>query len=646
MAKEVTPRTWVLEIGEANRRYSDAPFDLIPPTSPVIAAFGTPTISALGVQVTLPAVDARTTISGYVIEYSSNGGLTWAEITVGPTTILNGIMIPNLLPGQQYKIRVSALDNSIARNRGLPSNIITQTTDSGVPSDGLWPNWPIMNVAAHQGNASLTILDATKHSQLADKDLVMFQSFYPNTGRLQSRIAAITSIRALQDSPMDTQFIQYVQPFAVAKTFPSTPGQNESEITKELIEDGTKGNNRWYIHRTNDESDAGRVENFFSPTTQWAANFCHAPAETNSLGQTYGQAYWNEWDTRWHIGSDDIRPYLFGVFRDACTARSVPLLQNNGANTVTDDVDFNYDDVAENQVDFGTAANSGATQWSAGQLRLKAEFEAKFSGKFFIPNGAEWDLNYGSANKPPLPLSNHPFYRKWEIFMDEVSNNNAGLLRDTTLATGYKYSGGGSAASLFKGWAVQERFLKLDADIPASIGKGCLMGQSSMNDRTPTQDDIEFARTMSLVCLLVERVCPAVQAPARVFSLDELLVELGPPDAPRTMGTLNENTLAFTLRAPDATVGTAKFYWAQFAKGIVVWRGDNPTVGVWPSGTAVSVTLPSPGVGKVWKMLNANTYVNPKTGRATRNQSPSINNGATVTTLSLKPMQARLLVKV
>lgn len=518
----------------------------------------------------------------------------------------------------------------------------------------LWANWPWMNVAAHQGNSAGTLLDFSTHPMIADKDLMMVQESYPTVPRMQARIDAFENVWAQQvGSPMHTQFMPHVIPSVADKNFPAVPGQGGEEITKELIDSPTDGNERWYMHITGNQTPAGRVEDFFNPGGTWAVNIGHKLSDVNSLGETFAVAFYKKWDSKLHIGAVDIRPYWTGMFQDVTTVRPVVVKQNNGSIDVTNNVDFNYDGVAEVRGSFNGSSTAGGSQYAAGQMRLKAALEARFAayGWWMMPNAAEWDLNFSDGSgAPDLPLSNHPCYRGWEVTFDEVANNSLGLRRDLTTPTGYRYSGGGSPATLFLGWATQEKMIKLDANIPAKIGHGAVVGQSSMNDRVPTQDDIAFARTMSLVCMLTERIAASVQAPQRVFSLDETLVELGNPVAPRTMGAFNETTRTFQQRTPDRTVVvgavTATFHWSVFQKGIIVFRSDNPTVGTWPSGdAAVSCTLPSAGAGFKWQRLGP-VYQNPITKRTTRNQTPTLNNGADVTSVLLKPYEAVLIRKV
>ncbi len=644
MAKNANAKAWTLAVGELTRRWSDQPFDLTAPSAPTIAALGSPTSTSVGVQVTVPSVDNRTGINSYQVELATDVGgpfLLRSIISVAEAT--TGTIITGLGSSTQYFVRLRGVDGAISHNVSLPSNVVQQTTGSAAGAAGFWPNWPIMNCNCVQGNSLLT---SSQYSMLADMDLVIFQSFYPTTARLQSRIAGILAIRALQSAPMFTRFFIYCQPRATLKTVTS-PGNGELEINKALIEDGVKGNSNWIVHRVGDQTATGRVENEFTPASQWQCNMAVLVAGNNSLAENYAFAYCKEWNTKWVIGGDDIRTYLAGAFQDAVYQVPPPMFQNNGATSITDH-DFNANGVADSRTDYSGGANAGGRFWAEGNLEFKAQFESRFPGKYLVVNSASWaGFAFNGSGSPPLPMNVWPYYRKWELALREVSNFNLGLRLSGT--TGYQYNGGGSASSFFRDYHAQEKCLKLDANMPAAIAKGAVLLQGNGQNRTPNQDDYEFVRACSLVALLVERGAPCIQlSGATPFSLDELLVKLGNPLSTRSMGTLNETTLSFTLRTADQTVGVAKFYWAEFEEGIVIWRGDNPAIAAWPSGAGAAVvcTLPSPGGGKKWQMLNAASYVNPVTARTTRNQSPSLNNGADVTQISLKPMHAVLIRRV
>lgn len=615
--------------------------DITPPSTP--GGVTATALSTSAIRITWnPCTDTGGSgLSGYRVLRSTTSGGSYSQVSQDLTVSSLSYDDTGLSASTQRFYRVVAFDGNA--NVSAQSPIVNATTQANPPAqtDSWWPNWPIMNATLLQGSASSTYLDPANHSMIADKDWVGIQSIYPTTSRIQARRDAMAAVRALQASPMRTRFFIYCQPRATFKTI-TNPGNNELEVNKELIDDPVKGRESWYVHRVNSPTIAGRVENEFDVNNHWQVNMAVLVGGLNSFGENYAFAYWKEWNLRWVIGADDLRPSLDGVFMDAVEQRPPPMSQNLGTLSITDH-DFNGDGVADLRGVFSAASNAGGRMWSQGNMEFKAQYEARNPGKFVIPNSATWDTMYLDGDGAPSPMSSGVMYRQWEVILDETTSFSLGP-RIASGGTSY-FTQGGSASGYFRNYELQERHLKLDANIPAAIGRGAVLCHATAINRVPTQTDIEFVRTLSLLPLLTERGAPCVQqGGARPFSLDELLVELGNPIATRSMGTLNESTIAWTMRAADQSVGVARFYWARFEKGIVVARLDHPTLGVWPSSdAAVSCTLPAPGTGKKWQLLNAQTYVNPITGRATRNQTPTLNNGADVATVSLRPLHAMLV---
>lgn len=410
-----------------------------------------------------------------------------------------------------------------------------------------WPSGPVKNMTCLQGDS---LLDPAEYSELADKDVVIFQSFYPTVARLQSRINAINAIRALQVGRPQTKFFLYMS----AETWKVTPapGNNAKDITRELIDDPVKGNVRWQVHRVGDPTNSGLVESEFDPPTFRQVNCAVLVAGLNSLAENYAQAFWKEWDNRLHIGALDLRPLLAGVFFDVFCHIPPPMTQNNGALNITDP-DFDTNGVVDVMTLFGAASNAGARKWCEGMLEIKAQFESRFPGKHMIPNMATYNGDF-KAGLGPLPMSLDPYYRKFELPLDEVCNFEAAL-RIAPDGVSYNFTGNGSMTSFFRMYEIQEHALKLDANIPATLGKGAVPMHINGIDRAPTSTDIDFMRFWSLISLLVERAAACTQLSGRrAFQLDELLLEFGNPLAARSMGTFSETTTLFTMRSPDRTV--------------------------------------------------------------------------------------------
>lgn len=506
-----------------------------------------------------------------------------------------------------------------------------------------WPNWPIMLTSCVQSVGPGGI-DA---DMAADHNAIIFQSFYPTTTRMQARCDAIDDIWALQDqTKIVTRFFQYLTPAVTYKVLPN-PIDNERAFNLELIlaESPRISNSpRWKVHRVNQPGDAGLCETLFAPDTDHQVNIT-AGAGVNSLGEDYATAYWKKYDNTW---TQAYKDRLAGIFHDVFNQRPAQLFQNNGA-TAVNDPDYDNDGIADLRASYGTGPGNGGTQWALGGLNTFAKFRLRFPDKRMIVNGARWDFDYFDSGGDPPPPSQAPFFRQNELTLDESVNSNLSL---TPTGTGWNVAGTpgatGRLSAFYRAYTIQEKFLKLESTIGSAV-KGAVLMHCPGNNQIPTSADLEVMRFVSLASLLVERASPCTSAgTSRVWTIDEMLFDLGNPVGPRTMGTLNESDMTLDMRDPDFTNGTfGKFFWAIFEKGMVLINGATPSTGVFPSAdAAVACTLPSPGAGFKWQRLNVLNYVNPRTGRAMRNQSPTINTGADVgSTISLKPLHAIMLRK-
>lgn len=638
----------MLVLGEENRRYSDAPFDVVGPTAPTLLIDGgNSTDHSITVSVQSPSIDTRHATNAYVFEIATNPAGPWTELTaVGRTLAESGYEIVNLLPSTVYYVRARGRDSSAAQNCSPTYSPVvsgTTTAPSGAGA-GYWPNWPMMNVAIVQG-AALNDTVRIPIAHAADRDVLAHQSFWITSTRMSQRVTAANNIRAAQDpAKMVTKLYQYLTPNVTFKVAPASGDGGEREFSRQLIDDPTKGNVNWRVRRLS----GAACETLFAPTTDNQVNVTKV-AGLNSLGQTYAEAYWGKYDTNW---SSAYKGITDGIFHDVVTQRPAAMTVNNGATPISDQ-DYDQDGVIDVLNAFGpSATGQGGRLWCEGELWTRDVFESLYPGKFILPNSARWAFDFFDNNPPPpLPLSGLPFYRKWNWSMAESNNNNLSL---TGTSTGYNSAAGagqtGRLSAYFRTYAIQEKFLKPDSQIPAALGKGCVVMHAVGPDRAPLAADYEYGRLISLLPLLVERACTGwTQSANRLVTLDETLVSLGNPKAVRSMGTLSESTLAFTMRAANFVAGTAQFWWAEFDNAIVIVRGDQPTPGAYPSAdAAVNCTLPPAGAGMKWQRLNAATYVNPKTGRATKNQTPTLNSGADITSgqIALKPFHAVLLLRV
>lgn len=504
-----------------------------------------------------------------------------------------------------------------------------------------WPNWPTMNGACHQGSSTTHILDPTRYAELADKDVVILQSFYPTESRKVARKAGIDGVHALNPN---TKFLLYFMLQETTKVLFTPAGNDPFEVSCALITDPVKGNPNWHVHRVNQTGQAGRVECNFDPTNKWQCNMAVLVAGLNSLGENYATAFWKDWFTLLTTGVTNFANLIDGIFVDNFNARPPSMFQGNGAVTITDQ-DYDQDGSIDPRADFTAGLSAGGRMWSQGHLEAKSRYEQKFgSGKVLCPNAARFDGDYiDGLGSPPVPISNHPYYRTFDLTLRESVQLNLGLAKS---ATAYSFNGGGGLPSFYRMYNIQERML-IEDNLNDRSGRSAVMLHATCVDRPPISTDYRYARFISALCMMVERAAMCVmQSPADPLSLDETLFYLGDPIGTRTMGALNESNPAasFPLRTPEPNgqtgPGVARFYWTKYTEGLVLIRGDSPSVGAYPSADAAAIcTLPTPPAGKKYRRFPPN-YVNPKTDRAIRNQSPTINNGADITTWSATPFDS------
>lgn len=647
MAKNANAKVWALQIGELNRRWSDQPFDLTGPSAPTIAAFGAPTSTSVGVRVTAPAVDGRTGISNYLVEIATdvNGPFSTAD-TISVTEATSGFQITGLLASTSYWVRVKGIDGSVAKNVGVASNVVQQTTAAAVAPSSWYPNWPMASHKMLQGNNTL---DTTQHSMMADADVITIQSFYPTASRLSSRCSNIDLIRGIraarQGSPATAAGWPKVLIYTSVQqaTTDTDTLQSALEVPRDIIASPTKGPSArdWYLHRIPPNETQVLEPNFTGALRQ--INMAIEDMALNSFSRSYVQQLWNDWKGFFDdpTPGNNIKNRINGFFEDNADARIPPVWTPNHGAQITD-YDTNQDGVVDARADFSAGPNAGGRKWAAGLLASKAAMEAEFPGFLLMPNSARWDSDYtDGAGSPPLPLSGHPFYRKWDLQLKESINNSLGIKNPTT---GYTFTPGGLSVAC-KRLAIQDRMLRPDADNTLN-GKGYVLVHANTVDRTPTQADYRWGRFIICLAMLQDRWAPCVQRSGNiVLTWDEELIEYGDPVGARTLGTLNETTLSYSQRAANFSSGVARFYWAFFQKAFVLMRGDNPSTGAWPNGAdaAVACTLPAPPSGMKFQRIGP-SYTNPRTGATTRNQSPLINTGADVgATVSLFPFDGIVL---
>jgi hypothetical protein len=512
-------------------------------------------------------------------------------------------------------------------------------TYAAPPSSSWWLNYPVMNLLTLQAGTALNLQDPAQHPLIADHDAFFFQGFNPTLARVANRCTNIDLILAQQvGQPIHTRFGTYT---SFQQTVKDVNSDGDTRPNIDLINSPTEGNPNWWMRRVN----GAQIEAPFDPQNYWMCNGARHTLK-NSLNETYQQALWRKRKTLFNPSDDahNLTRRLSFFFQDDVHARmQTPMSVNNGATVVTDP-DMNNDGIAESITDFGTGANAGCRIWCEGHLDSQAAMQANFPGFVWFPNSSRLPTDYLSGVSPPKPLSLHPYYGKLELGLAETINLPFGIVFNAA-RTGYEYSGTGSLSNASRVLAIHAKMLKPDNQTVS--GRAAVVAHINTLDRVLTAADYEFCRAILVMVMLQERIAVALcRWTTRAVSLNETLLEWGAPLATRSAGTLNETSVSFTMRAANFSSGSARFYWVEFAKAIAVLRGDNPSVGAWPSAdAAVSCPLPSPGAGKKWQLINEN-YTNPLTGRSMRPQQPSLNTGADVTTVSLKPFHAIVVRRV
>lgn len=617
--------------------------DTTAPTIPT--AVGATALSSSAIRVTwFASTDSGGSgLLGYRVLRSTSSGGPFSQVSPDLSVASLAYDDTGLAASTQCFYRVVAFDGNA--NVSAQSTTASATTQAGAAPAAYFLNYPVMDIVVLQGSVVTGLQDTAQYPFFADHSAVVIQNFNPTLARLADRVSRFQAILALQvGQPLQTRFGLYTSYQQALKDAANDGG---TQINSRLIngtDNPAEGNPNWWLRRVN----GAQIEAPFNPTLFWMINIARNGLR-NALNETYAQALWRKWAQL--LNPSDAAHNLFGmlsfVFEDDVHARmQTPMAIGNGTTTVTDP-DFEQNGVGENILDFSAAATAGSRKWCEGHIDSKAAFEAAWPGRLWFSNSSEFASDYTDGNgSPPLPMSGHPLYARLDWKLQE-SIDRYGLGFAAPSASAYSFNGGGGLLKACQFLAINQCFLRPDAQSPA--GRNCVVAHLNTIDRVQVAADYELARFVLVLALLHERVGVSLSIGAsKPLSLNEQLLEYGAPiGGVRSMGTLNESTAGFTQRTANFTSGVARFYWVETAKAIAILRGDSPTVGVYPSAdAAVACTLPSPGAGYKWQRINE-TYTNPLTGRSMRVQQPTLNDGSDVgATVSLRPYHATVLRRV
>jgi hypothetical protein len=650
-ALAVQAATWPLTATQTDGWvYTGPPIDSTAPTVPVLAAVFNTQSTSFQAKLATASVDSQSGVRDYIFAIApTSTGVFVDQDPVAPSTALAGVTFTGLDPSTLYQVKVKARDLAGTPNVSAYSAVVNAVTAGAAANTSWWPNWPMMPAAYVIGDPSKNFLDVTVRDWCGELVVLITAWFYPTSGRKTTRMAGWQYLR--QNYPGCKHYM-YVQNDATMKVN-SNPSNDARQLLKDVVDSPTLGNPNWYLRRA---SNGSQMEPQNYPTL-FELNRACLVSGLNSLSKRSDEAIVDALDSAFNTGTyaGVIDTYYDGFFTDNFEDRYQQTYLN-GATIPNNDIDYNGDGVADVVNKYDGSSTAGGSMCGQGNKQFWATLEAKF-GKLMIPNATRWvfDNHDGSNIKPPLPLSNQTFYGRGEVILRESCNQDFGIMRSASSSTGMSYVGVDPFGTAIPRMTEHQRFLKPDAQSRA--GKSAILMEAWTPARSSnafTQADYALSRFFLGVCLLFENYAHAVSSGKNVpIPLDELILDIGTPVGTRSMGTLNETTLGFTIRPPDFTSGVAKYYWQRYTKGIAVVRMDPPTAGDYPSAdSAVSCTLPAAGTGKKWQMINCATYTSAaiflgsgggRVSRSMRNQTPTLNSGADVTTVSLKPYHAAII---
>lgn len=325
--------------------------------------------------------------------------------------------------------------------------------------------------------------------------------------------------------------------------------------------------------------------------------------------------------------------------------------------------DYNRDGVDDNW----QANGAFETAWLAGMRAGVDAVRAAYPDFAILVNhdiGFYYTSPYGPV--PPMPFTSSPFYEMADVAAHENGASNQwglGEGHDTTVWSDHVYR--------VRGWynlevmlASMELYkLHVRPDAQNVMGKriSCVHQSLRLNETdTPTETDYQMARLLWIMArLMPNQGYGAVRSGSRTFPLDEQCLEPGAVVGSQGLGSLAIKALSgvsyygFNQRTPDATVGSAQFYWQEFTNLLAIARLDNTGLpagsGILGQGTEAACALPNPGFNMRWRAVNSAvvggdhhpTFANLRV----QAQSPTINNGQVATQFFARPLTGQAFIR-
>jgi hypothetical protein len=592
-------------------------------------------------------------VSAYQLERSTDGS-TWAVIATGASIFGNPaaqFVDGGRLASTTYYYRARTTDT------GGRVSAYCATVSVTTPQSATGSAYRVLNnevgyyLQGYPLNEGGIGVNATYRAITAKADVVVIGSMPP--GVLAEETTMIGQLRAIRS---DIKLLRYTDPIYWYDN--SGPGS------------GSPYTEGWAVINLNNAPQAWSAKNAAGQVLahQWSSsdtngiNWATTSTATNSLGQTLQQA------TRYQWQQFTPSTLYDGVFLDDVSLNPTGLIiRGTQGNPNPAYVNWSY---PQDGIDYDWLTDyTFGNVYRANIAALFNEFRT-ISSSFVVSSNTNIGYWYGqyktafdwsAGGRPPTPFSSTALYNSVDVgfieesyrvygFGDVGSANNAG----------YRILGWFNLAEFYRGHELQYQNSR-----KASTNR--MQRQMVLHDHklkgsntaSETQTDYAYARACWAMIKLVEGgmygLCRTSRQP---FFLDETCIKLGAVvGGPRSMGALfqppteSNNPASFTLRAPNATNGSAQFYWAEFENALVVFRADitglTPGSSIFGQGASVSYTLPSAGTGRKWQRPNAATYVNPDyPDLAMVGQSTSFNNGADATTSSLLPLHGEVFLRV
>ena len=641
------------------------------------------------------AIDPRVTTTwtqGVYRRRFANGWVLWNPRGNGIKTIQLG--------QSMKKIQGRSGFSDTAINNGATVTEVTLQDRDGIvllnaqASSSWFPDWPTMRVNSGNGleNELLSSSRTTENKQFNLESYSRYDTIGPATPVYAPTLDLLNTFYDLYKSVKDKR-AQANKPFTV-KILPyfsieiykagefTARGQFyqliegkpfTDSVVKQYVDSGG-GQPQWWLRTVKPVGSLGQqVEAQYAPNL-WNANPATHLIPRNNKNETLAEGYARIQQELFSVpltsGRTKLIDLIDGFWMDVVSFVPQEYKINNGATTVQ--VDYDQNGVADSRSDFtinnsNFSAEGGAIKEQRGYVFFKNAFKQRFPNFMFGSNSVEYAEDLINLSGNAGLAANSPQTGQFEYAMHEVTNwtfgfGAVGLGFDVRNAFGNFSSGN-------KMMALMQVCLAPDE---ASVSGRTFVQAILHNVETGTDQRFRIAKELYRflfgIAMLHSKVAIGMisnnGSNDKVFDIDDMHWYLGNPKQNRSMGTLDlsksqyfdANPNSWTMRAPNATNGSAQFWWEEFDNGLVVVRGDytgystnqqyydysNPG-----SLTAINCPLPNPGAGYKWAFIPT-SFTNPNTGLRSRNLDPTINNGADCTggtygQVSMFPATARVL---